>query len=507
MPSWSSADSRTDVRAGVAAPFGVAPQPIGPPPPPQQAEAAAAHTGSQSWQEMAPAARHGKLTKLGGKQKDKWQDVDAQLSSSVGLSWTSGSALRDRSRGSQKTLAPEQLSSAAVWSDIGIEFAFEVVSTAKGGKIYKFAAQSDDDRDGWVDAIDKVARLEKVMLAAPETGHAGGARDLEKVMPAAPETIVDTANPVNVESSPCTAGSQPAAAEHQDEATTLTTEVGDTQKKGALRSWLRFFWCALLLLVGFNYKNSCAGECGEHGSCAGFSCVCKDNFVGARCDESCGDHGISENGGCTCTASFFGRSCAANCGEHGTTEHSGFFCSCDAQFSSGRCCPPGWDGPTCEVALDPAGYAPAYLISGCRGETQCGKFVRTRSTCNGAPVYYRLEGDPDAEGSAVLYLGPDGGGCGREAENEDISDEEDERWYWHIGMAGACQGSGCDGGLVTGAVYLRSGPVSADAAGPPTAPRFSNGCGWRDETSHDIMQSTISCHALAWERIEIIATE
>ena len=69
MPSWSSADSRTDVRAGVAAPFGVAPQPIGPPPPPQQAEAAAAHTGSQSWQEMAPAARHGKLTKLGGKQK------------------------------------------------------------------------------------------------------------------------------------------------------------------------------------------------------------------------------------------------------------------------------------------------------------------------------------------------------------------------------------------------------------------------------------------------------
>ena len=45
--------------------------------------------------------------------------------------------------GSQKNLAPGQIVRAAYYSEIGVEFAFEVTSTAKGGKVYKFAATSD----------------------------------------------------------------------------------------------------------------------------------------------------------------------------------------------------------------------------------------------------------------------------------------------------------------------------------------------------------------------------
>jgi hypothetical protein len=46
--------------------------------------------------------------------------------------------------------------SVAVWSEIGIEHAFEVVSSVKGGKVYKWAAESEEDCDGWMAAIDSV---------------------------------------------------------------------------------------------------------------------------------------------------------------------------------------------------------------------------------------------------------------------------------------------------------------------------------------------------------------
>eukprot|EP01045_Picozoa_sp_COSAG04_P039679 COSAG04_NODE_11238_length_721_cov_1.323151_1_plen_122_part_01 len=50
-------------------------------------------------------SKRGALRKLGGKQHDQWQPVEVELSAS-GLSWTSGSASRDRLAGSQKTLTP-----------------------------------------------------------------------------------------------------------------------------------------------------------------------------------------------------------------------------------------------------------------------------------------------------------------------------------------------------------------------------------------------------------------
>ena len=104
-------------------------------------------------------SKRGALRKLGGKQHDQWQPVEVELSASSGLSWTSGSASRDRLAGSQKTLTPEQMLSVAHYSDIGVEHAFEVVSSAKGGKVYKFSAESESGCDEWMAAISGVIDL------------------------------------------------------------------------------------------------------------------------------------------------------------------------------------------------------------------------------------------------------------------------------------------------------------------------------------------------------------
>ena len=117
----------------------------------------------------AETSKRGALRKLGGKQHDQWQPVEVELSASGGLSWTSGSASRDRLAGSQKTLTPEQMLSVAHYSDIGVEHAFEVVSSAKGGKVYKFSAESESECDEWMAAISSVIDLHN---------GGGGASDL-----------------------------------------------------------------------------------------------------------------------------------------------------------------------------------------------------------------------------------------------------------------------------------------------------------------------------------------
>lgn len=469
------------------------PQPLGPPPP--HAVAAEAEAGLP-WRGMVQSAegvaRHGKLTKLGGKRNDKWQEIDVHLSSTTGLSWTSGSALRDQVAGSQKVLTPQQLLSAAYYhAEIGIEFAFEVVSTAKGGKVYKFAASSDEDRDGWISAIERVARQD-----VSQTAFFCETADVDVV----------TANPV-IQHADCHAASTdglPVEVEDADNERVGATEPPSQRRSCAMSFCLRLSWCALMVLLGINYKNSCIGECGEHGSCRGFSCACTDNYIGLRCDESCGDHGVSEDSGCTCKDGFFGRSCAANCGEHGTTtQYHGQICSCDAGYPSGRCCPVGRDGATCEVILGPSGYAPSYVISGCVDETQCGKFVRTTSTCSGAPVYqlgatldhiardHELSSEGDARpGPPLLFLSAFPGNCDWDPRD---NAESEAQMQWYTSSTLAPRG--------TSVAYLRSAPVLAAAAGPPTAPRFSNGCGWRDGSGSG------SCLLADWERIEVIASE
>ena len=112
-------------------------------------------------------SRAGRLQKLGGKDKDRWQAVDVKADAS-GLCWTSGNALRDAASGSQRRLRVQELVSAEYWSDIGIEFGFEVVTTAKQGKVYKFSASAAAERDSWVSIIKQ--------LIAGSSGSGGSAR-------------------------------------------------------------------------------------------------------------------------------------------------------------------------------------------------------------------------------------------------------------------------------------------------------------------------------------------
>jgi hypothetical protein len=96
--------------------------------------------------------RKGTLSKLGGKQKDKWQTRYVELSIGGGLKCSSGSALRDIVSGSLQ-LSPAQIVSVSHYADIGVDHAFEVVSLAKAGKVYKFKAESGADCNAWIQGI------------------------------------------------------------------------------------------------------------------------------------------------------------------------------------------------------------------------------------------------------------------------------------------------------------------------------------------------------------------
>lgn len=84
----------------------------------------------------------GFLKKLGGKSKDKWQERQVCLSARQ-LTWDNGG------------LQAAEIGSVAVWSalDMPEGFAFEVASRVKGGKVYKFIAQTEQERNSWMDAI------------------------------------------------------------------------------------------------------------------------------------------------------------------------------------------------------------------------------------------------------------------------------------------------------------------------------------------------------------------
>ena len=91
---------------------------------------------------MCRVVKKGVLKKLGGKSKDKWQDREVSLSARE-LTWDNGGLLA------------AEIGSVAVWSalDMPEGFAFEVASRIKGGKVYKFVAKREQERDGWMGAI------------------------------------------------------------------------------------------------------------------------------------------------------------------------------------------------------------------------------------------------------------------------------------------------------------------------------------------------------------------
>ena len=53
--------------------------------------------------------REGELLKLGGKKKDKWQQVEVRVATDSGLSWSFGSRMRDTATGSQKSLTLDSM--------------------------------------------------------------------------------------------------------------------------------------------------------------------------------------------------------------------------------------------------------------------------------------------------------------------------------------------------------------------------------------------------------------
>ncbi len=68
---------------------------------------------------------------------------------SNGISWKGSTVGSDR-----VFVATCEMKSVAPWSDIGANNAFELVTTAKGGKVYKFSSQTKHERDSWIEAIE-----------------------------------------------------------------------------------------------------------------------------------------------------------------------------------------------------------------------------------------------------------------------------------------------------------------------------------------------------------------
>lgn len=100
-------------------------------------------TGLARWYRVI---KKGVLKKLGGKSKDKWQDRDVSLSARQ-LTW-------DKTVTSSGLQAAE-IGSVAVWSGLDMPdgFGFEIASRVKGGKVYKFVAKTEEERDSWMDVI------------------------------------------------------------------------------------------------------------------------------------------------------------------------------------------------------------------------------------------------------------------------------------------------------------------------------------------------------------------
>ena len=79
-----------------------------------------------------------------GKNKDKWQEQVFTLTSEE-LWWTS--------KQTRKSVKLADMGAVTEWSDIGIGHAFEVITRVKDGKVYKFSAADDADRDAWIDQL------------------------------------------------------------------------------------------------------------------------------------------------------------------------------------------------------------------------------------------------------------------------------------------------------------------------------------------------------------------
>jgi Ca2+-binding EF-hand superfamily protein len=102
-------------------------------------------------------ARKGTLMKLGGLNKDMWEERNFTVSMSGGLSWSSRS-FNDISVSPAQVLSVNELSRrAGELSPNGLPACeFEVKTTAKDNKTYRFSCSTEEERSEWVEAIEQL---------------------------------------------------------------------------------------------------------------------------------------------------------------------------------------------------------------------------------------------------------------------------------------------------------------------------------------------------------------
>ena len=108
---------------------------------------------------------------------------------------------------------------------------------------------------------------------------------------------------------------------------------------------------------------------------------------------ACGSHSKCEldSAGlpvCKCTGNFAGTHCARTCGDHGTS--NGFTCSCRDGYIGDFCNSAPLPGFANTYLLTGCPLPSSHAGSSeCESECLCGNFTRTVQLCDGAPIYWR----------------------------------------------------------------------------------------------------------------------
>lgn len=110
---------------------------------------------------VVSALHSGKLEKLGGRGKDKWEERDFELQS-TGLSWAAPTVANG--------LKPGDIASVRNGGEVSGKPSFVVVSNVKGKKEYQLVAATEEERDAWVTAIDAMIHPDPASLAAGSAG-------------------------------------------------------------------------------------------------------------------------------------------------------------------------------------------------------------------------------------------------------------------------------------------------------------------------------------------------
>ena len=96
---------------------------------------------------VVDTVQSGKLQKLGGRGKNKWEEREFELTN-TGLTWAAPSAAAG--------LKPDEMASVRAGEDVAGKPSFVVVTNVKKGKEYQLVASDEAERDEWVGVINDV---------------------------------------------------------------------------------------------------------------------------------------------------------------------------------------------------------------------------------------------------------------------------------------------------------------------------------------------------------------